>query len=67
METGLLSKTQIIEGCILSVMAGADFVKTSTGFIPAAGGAKVEDVHLMKTVVGDKALVKGTCRIFIEE
>jgi len=48
-------------------MAGADFVKTSTGFIPAAGGAKVEDVHLMKTVVGDKALVKGVHIIILIE
>jgi len=67
LETGLLSTTQLIEGCILSVMAGADFVKTSTGFIPAAGGAKVEDVHLMKTVVGDKALVKGVHIIILIE
>jgi len=60
LECGLLTKDQIIEGCILSVLAGAHYVKTSTGFISAAGGAKVEDVHLMKQVVGDKALVKAS-------
>src|SRR5699024_5502010 len=50
LETGYLSKEQIVRGCILSKMAGADFVKTSTGFGP--GGATVEDISLMRKVVG---------------
>ncbi|HHY10252.1 MAG TPA: deoxyribose-phosphate aldolase [Firmicutes bacterium] len=50
LETGLLTKEQIVRGSILTKMAGADFVKTSTGFGP--GGATVEDVTLMREVVG---------------
>ena len=38
--------------------AGADFVKTSTGF--STGGANIEDVKLMKSVVGDKLGVKAS-------
>ncbi|KAL6075721.1 Deoxyribose-phosphate aldolase [Balamuthia mandrillaris] len=60
LECGLLSKEQMIDACVLSVMAGAAFVKTSTGFIAAAGGAKLEDVSLMKSVVGERALVKAS-------
>jgi len=58
LETCLLTETQIIDGCILSVLAGAQFVKTSTGF--STGGAKVSDVRLMKMTVGDSALVKAS-------
>lgn len=58
LETGALNREQIIDGCILSVLAGATFVKTSTGF--GYGGATVEAVKLMKTVVGDNALVKAS-------
>ena len=58
LETGYLSKEQIVRGCILARMAGADFVKTSTGFGP--GGATVEDVTLMRTVVGDDCGVKAS-------
>lgn len=57
-ETCLLSKDEIVKACELSVAAGADFVKTSTGF--STGGATVEDVKLMKETVGDKALVKAS-------
>ena len=57
-ETCLLTKEEIVKACELSVAAGADFVKTSTGF--STGGATVEDVKLMKETVGDKALVKAS-------
>jgi len=48
LETCLLSPEEIIDGCLLSRMAGADFVKTSTGF--STGGATVDAVQLMATV-----------------
>lgn len=58
LETGFLSKEQIVRGCILSKMAGADFVKTSTGFGPS--GATVEDIALMREVVGPEFGVKAS-------
>lgn len=58
LETGYLSKEQIVKGCILAKMAGADFVKTSTGFGPA--GATVEDITLMREVVGADFGVKAS-------
>ena len=57
-ETCLLTEEEKIKACELSVQAGADFVKTSTGF--STGGATVEDVTLMKITVGDQALVKAS-------
>jgi deoxyribose-phosphate aldolase len=57
LETPLLSLEEKIIACELSVLAGADFVKTCTGF--AGGGATVEDIHLMRGVVGDRAKVKA--------
>jgi deoxyribose-phosphate aldolase len=56
-ETCLLSDEEKVLACEAAVEAGADFVKTSTGFSTA--GATVEDVALMKSVVGSKALVKA--------
>ena len=50
-ETSLLDKEEKIMACKLSKEAGADFVKTSTGF--STGGATVSDIELMKSVVGD--------------
>lgn len=58
LETCLLSREEIIKACELSVEAGVDFVKTSTGF--STGGATVEDVTLMKQIVGDRARVKAS-------
>lgn len=58
METCLLTDEEKIKACELSVKAGADFVKTSTGF--STGGATVEDVKLMAETVGDKAKVKAS-------
>lgn len=64
-ETCLLTDDEKKLACELSVKAGADFVKTSTGF--AGGGAKVEDVKLMKDVVKDKAKVKASGGIHTRE
>lgn len=50
-ETALLTEDEKIMACKLSKEAGADFVKTSTGF--SSGGASVSDIELMKSVVGD--------------
>lgn len=55
-ESGFLSPEQIAKACELSCQAGADFVKTSTGFGP--GGAKTEYVAIMKETVGGKMKIK---------
>jgi deoxyribose-phosphate aldolase len=57
-ETGALSDEEKVAACSLAKRAGADFVKTSTGFGP--GGATAEDVRLMKQVVGDGIKVKAS-------
>ena len=57
LETGYLTKAEKIKGCLLAKAAGADFVKTSTGFGPS--GASVEDVRLLRTVVGSDMGVKA--------
>lgn len=57
-ETCLLTDEEKIEACTLAKTAGADFVKTSTGF--STGGAKVEDVALMRKTVGDSMGVKAS-------
>ncbi|MCS6940903.1 MAG: deoxyribose-phosphate aldolase [Roseiflexaceae bacterium] len=56
-ETALLTDDEKRRACLLAVEAGADFVKTSTGF--ASGGATVEDVALMRAVVGERARIKA--------
>lgn len=56
-ETVLLTRDEKIAGCIISQEAGADFVKTSTGF--STGGATLEDVALMRQVVGPQMGVKA--------
>jgi len=58
LETSLLSREEKIMGCTLAKAAGADFVKTSTGF--AGGGATVEDVVLMRETVGPEMGVKAS-------
>lgn len=58
LETCLLTKDEIVTACKLSMNAGADYVKTSTGFSTA--GAKAEDVALMRATVGDKLGVKAS-------
>jgi deoxyribose-phosphate aldolase len=58
LETSQLSRDEIIAGSAISDMAGADFVKTSTGFNGA--GASVENVQLMREVVG---LLGNGCKV----
>ncbi len=57
-ETALLTDEEKVKACIICKKAGADFVKTSTGF--SKGGATVGDVALMKYVVGSKIGVKAS-------
>lgn len=57
-ETCLLTDKEKKEACRIAVKAGADFVKTSTGF--STGGATEDDVRLMKNEVGDNAKVKAS-------
>lgn len=56
-EAAYLTDEEKVEACVLSKAAGADYVKTSTGF--AATGATVEDVALMRRVVGPGMGVKA--------
>lgn len=58
LENCLLNKEEIVKACELSKEAGADFVKTSTGF--STGGAKAEDVKLMRETVGTRMGVKAS-------
>jgi len=58
LETCLLSDEEKVFACLLSKAAGANFVKTSTGFYKS--GATVHDVALMKFVVGNKMQVKAS-------
>ncbi|MGN1179613.1 MAG: deoxyribose-phosphate aldolase [Suilimivivens sp.] len=57
-ETCLLTDEEKVKACELAQQAGADFVKTSTGF--STGGAKAEDVALMRKTVGDAMGVKAS-------
>ena len=58
LETCLLTRDEIVKACELAVEAGADFVKTSTGF--STGGATVEDIALMREMVGPDIGVKAS-------
>jgi deoxyribose-phosphate aldolase len=57
LENSLLTRREKIIACLISKSAGADFVKTSTGF--GTGGATVEDVELMRRVIGSEMGVKA--------
>ena len=57
-ETALLTTEEKIAACVISQQAGADFVKTSTGF--SGGGATVDDIRLMRQVVGPTLGVKAS-------
>nr|WP_314602806.1 deoxyribose-phosphate aldolase [uncultured Capnocytophaga sp.] len=57
-ETCYLSDEQKRLACQMGVDAGADFIKTSTGF--GTGGATLGDVQLMKEVIGENALIKAS-------
>lgn len=58
-ESAALTDDEIVAACEAAEAAGADFVKTSTGF-HAAGGASVEAVRLMRATVGDRLGVKAS-------
>ncbi len=58
LETCLLTDEEKVTACLLAKEAGADFVKTSTGF--STGGATVEDIRLMRSVVGPEMGVKAS-------
>lgn len=57
-ETSELDDDTKIEACKIVMSAGADFVKTSTGF--SKSGAKYEDILLMRRIVGDKMKIKAS-------
>lgn len=57
-ETAYLSEEEIVDACKLCADAGADFVKTSTGFAPA--GAKVEHIALMRSVLPKEVRIKAS-------
>lgn len=58
-ESAALTDQEIVEACTAAEAAGADFVKTSTGFHPA-GGASVHAVRLMAETVGGRLGVKAS-------
>ena len=58
-ESAVLTDEEIVKACEASVAAGAEFVKTSTGFHPA-GGASVHAVELMRRTVGKQLGVKAS-------
>jgi deoxyribose-phosphate aldolase len=58
LETALLTDEEKIKACVICKKAGANFVKTSTGF--SKGGATVGDIALMKYVVGSGIGVKAS-------
>jgi deoxyribose-phosphate aldolase len=57
-ETALLSKEEIEKACAVCASAGVDYVKTSTGF--ASGGARVEDIQLMRRVLPNHIKIKAS-------
>lgn len=57
-ETSLLTNQEKVRACQLAVTAGADFVKTSTGF--SSGGATTDDITLMREAVGPTIGVKAS-------
>ncbi len=64
-ETCLLTDEEKVKACELAKEAGADYVKTSTGF--STGGAKAEDVALMRKTVGEELGVKASGGIHTAE
>jgi len=65
LETCLLTDEEIVKSCQCAMDAGADYVKTSTGF--SKGGATVHAVRLMRETVGDKLGVKASGGIHTKE
>lgn len=66
LETALLERTEIITGSKIILDAGADFIKTSTGF--SHRGASIEDILTIQSAIGDKIAIKasGGIRTYIE-
>ena len=64
-ETCLLTEEEIIKACQLAVEAGAEYVKTSTGF--STGGATASDIKLMRKTVGSDIGVKASGGIHSKE
>lgn len=58
LETCYLTRQEKVDGCRLAIEAGAQYVKTSTGF--GAAGATIEDVRLLRDTVGEQAKVKAS-------
>ncbi len=58
LETSLLNHSEKIAACVLAKAAGATFVKTSTGF--QSGGATVEDLELMRSIIGPDMHIKAS-------
>lgn len=58
LETGYLTNEEIIKACKISVEAGADFIKTSTGF--GTRGATLEDIELIKSTAKGNAKIKAS-------
>jgi deoxyribose-phosphate aldolase len=59
LETACLTDAEIVEACRVAEGAGADYVKTSTGFHPS-GGASVDAVRLMRETVGGRLGIKAS-------
>jgi deoxyribose-phosphate aldolase len=57
-ETAILTEEEKVQACVLAEKAGADFVKTSTGF--GSGGATIQDVKLLRKTVGNRLGVKAS-------
>jgi deoxyribose-phosphate aldolase len=60
LETSLLTRDEKIAACVIAKRAGASFVKTSTGFAAGGGGATVDDIRLLRAVVGVGMGVKAS-------
>ncbi len=58
LETALLTREEKLGASEIAVLAGADFIKTSTGF--STGGATVDDIALMRSVAGERCGVKAS-------
>jgi len=61
LETALLTLEEKLRGAEIAIQAGADFIKTSTGY--GGGGATVADVSLMRGVAGGRCGVKASAGI----
>ncbi len=59
LETACLTDDEVVEGCRVAAGAGADYVKTSTGFHPS-GGASVHAVELMASAIGGELGIKAS-------